>query len=283
MPEKLTTYEQLEARLAAWAEAQPTIRAIISCGSRARGDADRWSDLDVLLFTSDGDRYAGDSGWLGSFGDLWLAYSEPTDLGDPEWYALYEGGLKLDVVMIVVDDPTLILEAIMQPLPYQGVFGRGVQVLFDRMGTARRIAPQPVTLEAVPTAAEFGNVVSGFLMASATVARFIARGDYWRAQHWFAHDLRPHLLTLMRWQAHGRDTWYSGRFMEQWADPRVLAALPQFFPGFERASLQQSLLAMLDLFRVIGRETAEEFGFAYPVEAHEKVEALVQGILREPL
>ncbi len=50
---------------------------------------------------------------------------------------------------------------------------------------------------------------------------------------------------MTRWhaQAAGRDTWYGGRFMDEWADPRALAALPQVFPGFERESLQTSLLA----------------------------------------
>ncbi len=52
------TYEQLEARLAAWAQTQPAIRAVIVCGSRARGDADRWSDLDAIIFTSERERYA---------------------------------------------------------------------------------------------------------------------------------------------------------------------------------------------------------------------------------
>ena len=36
------TYETLEARLAAWAQTQPNIRAVIVCGSRARGD--QWTD-----------------------------------------------------------------------------------------------------------------------------------------------------------------------------------------------------------------------------------------------
>src|SRR5215217_5872669 len=109
MPEKLATYEQLEARLAAWAETQPTIRAVLSIGSRARGTPDRWSDLDVLIFASNPEPYVVDSSWLGEFGDLWLAYREDTEAGDPEWYALYEGGLKLDAVLmrVEVEDATL--------------------------------------------------------------------------------------------------------------------------------------------------------------------------------
>lgn len=276
------SYEELEARLAAWAQTQPAVRAVIVCGSRARGDADQWSDLDAILFTTDRQRYAADSSWLKSFGDLVLAYLEPTDPGDAEWYALYDGGLKLDAVLLQVEDASLDLEALLTLYPYQGVFARGIHVLFDRRGAPRRIPPKPIPLPAPPTAAEFESVVHGFLLAAATTAKFVARGDYWRAQHWFAADLRPHLLKLIQWHAHGRDTWYSGRFIDQWADERIVAALPQAFALYERESLSQALRSLLDLFRTRGDETAARFGFTYPAATHAKVAALVEAILAEP-
>ena len=283
MPQSLLTYDDLERKISAWAATQLPVRAVLSGGSRARGDADRWSDLDILILTTNRNIYTASPSWLGEFGEIWVTYAEPTDPGDPEWYALYEGGLKLDAVLIQIDDPSLPLAAIMQPLPYQGVFARGITVLFDRLGEARVISPQPFMPEAPPSAAEFTNTVSGFLMASATIAKFIARGDYWRAQGWFAQDLRPHMVALLRWHAHGKDTWYGGRFMEQWADPRALAALPGMFPAFERESLQTTLLNMLDTFRWLGDEVAARFGYTYPTEAHEKIVRLVVKTFNSPL
>lgn len=141
----------------------------------------------------------------------------------------------------------------------------------------------PFTPENPPSPSEFTNTVNGALLASVSVAKFIARGDYWRAQHWCAADLRVHLLTLMRWQSYGKNTWYGGRFMDEWADPRVLAVIPQVFPALERVSLQQALLDMLDLFKLLGEETAAKFGYGYPAEAHENVQKLVQNIFHEPL
>jgi aminoglycoside 6-adenylyltransferase len=270
------TYTILEQRISAWAAAQPPVRAVLSVGSRARGDADRWSDLDIIILTSDRNIYASSPVWLGEFGEILVTYAEPTDLGDPEWYAVYQGGIKLDAVLIQVDDPSLDLASLMQPLPYQGVFGRGINVLFDRSGEARTIPPQPFTPEAPPSEAAFANTVSGLLMASLTTAKFISRGDYWRAQNWFAQDLRPHLLTMLRWHAHGKDTWYGGRFMEQWADPRALAALPLMFPAFERESLHAALLNILETFRWLGEETAARFGYTYPSEAHNQIAELVR-------
>lgn len=283
MPERLDSYEMLEARLAAWATGQPAIRAILSIGSRARGTPDQWSDLDLLIFANEPQPYIDDPAWLSEFGDIWLAYREDTSAGDPEWYALYAGGFKLDAVLMTVEEPLQSLDEILQAYTHWHAIQRGVDVLFDRLGTRRKISPMPFTPENPPSLDEFTNTVNGALLASATVAKFVARGDYWRAQHWFAADLRPHLLTLMRWQALGKDTWYGGRFMEQWADPGILAALPQVFPVFERASLQQSLLAILDIFLLLGTKTAAQFDYQYPAATHEKVRKLIQNTFSEPL
>lgn len=283
MPETFDSYEMLEARLAAWAVEQPAIRAILSIGSRARGTPDQWSDLDVLIFATEPQPYVDDPSWLNELGDLWLAYREDTGAGDPEWYALFAGGFKLDAVLLRVEEPTRSLDEILQAYAHWHAIQLGVDVLFDRLGTRRKIPPVPFTPENPPSEGEFTNTVNGALLASATVAKFVARGDYWRAQHWFAADLRVHLLTLMRWQSLGKNTWYSGRFMDEWADPRVLAVIPQVFPALERASLQQSLLDTLDIFRWLGTEVAAKFSYAYPVEAHEKVVILVENALNEPL
>lgn len=279
------TYDELEARIAAWAAAQPAIRAVIVIGSRARGNADQWSDLDLLILTTDPARYAADPGWTSAFGEVWLTYMEPTGLGDPEWYIVFAGGLKIDAVLLRVDDAALDLEALVEPFDDWDAFRRGANVIFDRSGAPRALPPKPPKSRALPTAAEYDNVVSGVLLAALTTAKFVARGDYWRAQRWFANDLHPHLLTLAEWQAQaaqpGRDTWYAGRFLDDWADARVIAALPQLFPQYDRASLSAALIALLDLTRWLGGDVAEKLGFRYPAQAHDRIAELMRTILAE--
>ena len=60
--------QQLENRIIAWAESQPDIRAILVIGSRARRDlpADEWSDLDLMVFATDSERYLANGDWLSS-------------------------------------------------------------------------------------------------------------------------------------------------------------------------------------------------------------------------
>ena len=243
-----------------------------------RGDADRWSDLDLVMFTQDRARYA-EPGWLHTFGTVWLTYVGEAGLGDPEWFAIYEGGLKVDVVLLQVEGDIPDLKALLGRYPYKNVFARGVKVLFDRYGTAHSLSPDTIAASSSPSAVAFDQLVSECLLESVTAAKFVARGDFWRAQHWLAYDLRPQLLKLIEWHANGRDTWYDGRFIDSWADPRVLAALPQTFASCDRESLRSALKALLALFWLLGEETAERFGYSYPASAHHKIAELIDSVL----
>lgn len=280
------TYEMLEARIAAWAATQPDIRALLIIGSQVRGAADRWSDLDTIILTTDADRYAADAGWLHTFGSVWLTALETTGGGHSECYALYEGGLKLDAVLIPVDDPTLDLDALLAIFPYQGVLSRGCRVLYDASGVLRTIEGKPFSPSAPPTREAFEARVQSFLMETTTGAKLIWRGDLWRAQRWLAQFLRPSLLTMIEWHAqsrdesHNLDTWYAGRYMDEWADSRLMAALPQIFPDHDQKNMKRALLAMLDLFRWLGEETGARYGYAYPA-AHARVVELVYEIFAE--
>lgn len=53
----------LRAALIALAEADPRVVALVSYGSEARGCADRWSDIDVVVFIRDADHAGFVAGW----------------------------------------------------------------------------------------------------------------------------------------------------------------------------------------------------------------------------
>jgi predicted nucleotidyltransferase len=59
----------LEA-LSRWASAQPDIEAVALVGSYARGAASAGSDIDLVILTSDVDRYLRDRSWCSVFGDV---------------------------------------------------------------------------------------------------------------------------------------------------------------------------------------------------------------------
>jgi aminoglycoside 6-adenylyltransferase len=92
------------------------------------------------------------------------------------------------------------------------------------------------------------------------------------------------LLGMIEWHARSErgwdhDTWHGGRFLEEWADPGALDGLREAFAYYEEADVRRALLATMDLFRRIGRQTAARLGCAYPEEADERVKAWVGGLL----
>ena len=271
------TYEQLEHTCAAWAQAQPDICAAVVVGSRARVNhpADEWSDLDLVLFTTTPAAYTAPANWLHEIGQVWASSLNLISRGDPEWLALLAGGLKVDFVFTLATGATL--EQMMEASPYADVYERGVRVLFDKSATQGPVEfkRQP---HAHPTQEELMTLLNRVWLSAARAAKFVRRGDVWRAAAESNGELKRYLLTLLEWHTHAtrgleRDTWHDGRFMSEWADPRALELLPATFARYDGASARQALFATLDLCRWLAQEIAGQLGYVYPTDA----EACVTG------
>lgn len=72
---------------------------------------------------------------------------------------------------------------------------------------------------------------------------------------------------------------HRGRFLDQWADPRAVAALREAFAHYELEDVGRALLATMGLFRWLAQETGERLGYGYPSEADERITALVRSHL----
>jgi aminoglycoside 6-adenylyltransferase len=102
---------------------------------------------------------------------------------------------------------------------------------------------------------------------------------------WTAKDccdgyLKRLLLRLIEWHAQashmeGYDTWHKGRFLEEWADPRVVTELESVFAHYESADIWRALVATLRLFRWLAQETTARWGYLYPTLADECATSLV--------
>ncbi len=90
------------------------------------------------------------------------------------------------------------------------------------------------------------------------------------------------LLQMMEWHAHATrswdyDTWFQGRFLEEWADPRALAGLRDAFAHYDADDIRRALFATMDLFRWLAMETAERLGYPYPTVGDARATELVRG------
>ncbi len=277
----MTTYADLEQQVQQWALSREDIRAVLVVGSRARSHhiADELSDLDLILLTTDASLYRTDGTWLNTFSTVLLSAVDVLESGDPEWIVVYEGVLKGDFSFFRVTENDSLADQLTN-FPFQNVLARGIRILVDKFTQSKPLLTPSRPFQ-MPTANRFHHIVANFWIVVTRVAKFIQRGDLWRAVTMLYCKLRAYLLTMMEWQAHAvhgldYDTWYDGRYLEEWLDVDTLAALPDLFARYNPAELQAALLNMVNLFRHLAQVVATRLGFEYPEMADAQLTAWLE-------
>ncbi|WP_458207317.1 aminoglycoside 6-adenylyltransferase [Haladaptatus sp. NG-SE-30] len=280
-------YEQLLDRFGVWAETERDLRGIVVVGSRARENrpADEWSDLDLLVVTTDPARYLDETDWLAELGAPILTFLESTATGDgTERRVLFEGGLDVDFVPIPMERLARMERDGPDP-DEASALARGARVVYDAGGIDEVVAvatPESPPETKAPSNEEFRELVADFWYHAVWTAKKLRRGERWTAMGcvdgYMKHDC---LLPMIRWHTRARttqDTWHGGRFLEEWADDRVVSELEGAFAQYDPDDLWRALFATMELFRWVAREVAEALAFDYPVEEDEAATALVDGL-----
>lgn len=270
-------FAEIERQAAKWARAEDGIRALIVIGSRARADhpADRWADLDLVVIARNPEPYLAGAAWVTEIGEAILTFVEPTGDGKSrERRVLFEGGFDVDFAFF----PLGLIEGMLAtgiPPDAADVFCRGARVLVDKDGLAERVlaavAASPLRVPSPPTVEEFLEVVNDFWYHAVWTAKHLRRGELWWAKGGCDGHMKDLLRRMLEWHARathgpGHDTWMRGRFLEEWADPRAVAELKDAFGHYDPDDLWRALIATMNLFRWVARETAAHLGLAYPAE-----------------
>jgi aminoglycoside 6-adenylyltransferase len=277
-------YEAIVQRFVTQARSDATIRAAVVVGSRARTDhpADEWADLDILVWSDDRDRYLDHAAWLAELGDPLITFVE--DGPDPrvrERRALFAGGLDVDFAFVDSSG----LTATGPPLRdlAQLVLGRGVRILLDPEGIVATILagmpPQRAARRAeAPDASALDRVTADFWYHAVWTAKHLRRGELWWAKGSCDGHLKGLLLSVLEWDAAtaGRDPWFRGRYLEEWADPPTVAGLRGAFARYDADELWSALAVTMDLFSRVARRVAGRLAVTYPDEAEGHARALVR-------
>jgi aminoglycoside 6-adenylyltransferase len=282
-------YERLVERFVAWAENEEPIRAAAVIGSRARTDhpADEFADLDIVVFTTSPERYADRDEWAKGIGNVVLSARDQTpEGGEQERRMLYEDGLGVDFALM----PLAWLTGPADPSRMaivRAVVGRGIRVILDKdnliAGLPQSSAP-PASFEP-PGREEFLDVVNGFWYHAIWAAKHLRRGELWWAKSCVDGRLKASLLKMLEWHARespgaGHDTWFRGRFLEEWADPRALRELVGAFAYYDKNDVWRALFETMKLFRWVARETAGRLRHDYSVAGEREATRLIEELYR---
>ena len=248
-------------RVARWAEARDDIRAAVLVGSRARADhpADEFSDIDLILFARDATAFVGDPSWVAELGDVGITFVEQTPIpGVRERRVLYADGTDVDFVVVDTEHVSAVVAGA------SVVWSRGMRVLVDKDGLIEPLTGMsPHTPAGPPSEHDYRETVSDFWYHALWTARKLARGEVFTAKSCCDSHMKHLLLRMLEWDAGDCDTWHDGRFLEEWADPRVVEGLGGAYARYDAADVARALDATMDLFAWLATETGERLGYGY--------------------
>lgn len=261
-------YKNLEERISNWGLSNEEILAIYVVGSRARVDKpfDEFSDLDIVVFSTNPDYYLQNDEWLQNIDKVWTSFMFRTAGGHPEKLIVFDQGAQVDFIFHHISD----LEHVILSDQIPEVFQRGARLLLDKKGDGHRLIPTEAYVpENNPISeAAFLQVVNMFCFACLYVAKRIMRCDMWTANH-RDKDCKELMLQMVEWHAKARhgatyDTWHAGKFINEWADQDVLANLKDTFGGYDPIKSWKALNVSFDLFSRLSSEVATTYKFTNP-------------------
>ena len=286
MTQTSTSVLELLNRFVLWAEDQADIRTVLMIGSRARVDypADQWSDIDLILSAQNPQPYLEYTEWLKNIGHVWVTHVEPSLAGVSERRVLFEDGFDFDLIFI----PENMMSRLLQHEEVARIVRRGVRILVDKDRIMSRITLPLGARPSYepPTQAQFTNLVNDFWYHTAWTAKKLRRGELWTALMSNNSYMKDLLVRMLEWHTHAvssenYDTWYAGRFVEQWAALPALEQLGEAFAHYDPTDLKRALLSSIDLFRRVATETAAQLTYTYPYEGDTDVSQWVEALLEE--
>jgi aminoglycoside 6-adenylyltransferase len=277
------SYEDLLARFVEWAKKEDAVRALLVLGSRAREDhpADEWADLDLLLLVRDPQPILSETRWLDSIAPYLLTFVEPTAVaGQSERRVLFEGMYDVDVSVIPLHLANLLANEPPRELLFD-VFGRGHRLVLDKdnleatlTSALRGLGSKPILPP--PSEEEYIQAVDDFLYHVVWTAKHLRRGELFWAKRSLDCRLTPLVLQMLEWHSRAErgqdyDTWFRGRFLEEWADPKWTAGLREASARYDEADLKAGLLSIFAMFELVATETSEKLGLPYPEDEGKEI------------
>ena len=245
--------------------------AALIIGSQARSDhpADEFSDLDVILIVDNPDSFLHSDEWLEQLGFFHISFIENTFDGAQERRILFDDALDVDFV--ICSKSTL-----ENTLKNGGadILRNGYRILIDKIDL-KHMLPPSFTENArykLLSEQEFSNLVNDFWYHAIWAAKKLMRGELWTAKLCIDNYMKWKLLTLIECHAHiinglEYNTWHNGRFIEEWAEGWIIQKFSDCYAHYERDDIKRSLLATMDLFRLIALEIADKLNYKYPTKA----------------
>jgi aminoglycoside 6-adenylyltransferase len=188
-----------------------------------------------------------------------------------EQRVLFASGQDVDFSIVPAELGALLVE--FKDLPeVRELVGRGVRVLVDKIGMSQEIktVEPPAPNSSLLSPAEYVELSNRFWYQAVVAAKKWRRGELWVAMSACEGTLTASTIDLARWRTKllqpAVDTWHGSRFIEEWMDPAVLAALAEARTGYGRPEIARSLQRLATLFARLESECCSTADYEHAVD-----------------
>jgi len=255
-----------------WGTDCENLQAIILFGSQARVDGkyDEFSDIDLLLIVNEVEMFFTSDEWLNKIGEFTVSFAEITCDDMKMRRVVFNNGLDADLVIIPSDKIGILKEG-----HTKEEIEIGYRVLIDKIGLEDKLPPinTEKRFYSAPKEHDFINSVNDFVFHVVWAAKKLKRGELWAAKYCVDNYMKWQLLSMIEHNTHAEkginyNTWYHGKYMDEWANPNILQKLSACFSHYNEADIKRALFATIDLYHNLAVETAKLLCFEYPHAAN---------------
>ncbi len=279
------------AKLVAWGNARPAIRAMILTSSLARpgGPVDILSDYDVILAVTDSDHFGQDDAWVFDYGPPMVRWGDQSELYGLTTYfrgVVYTDSIKIDYTVW----PSELLARIAAEPALPEELDEGYRVLLDKDSATSGWKPpaHKAFVPAQPTEAGYQTLVETFWWSTTYVAKSLWRDELVFARWVLEQDIKDETLRcLLEWRIEIDHDWavrpgVHGRGLKQRLPPDLWSELASTCVGPEIEANWDALARTMALFRRVAKEVGSALGYAYPQALDDQVTAYLNAIRKLP-
>jgi len=268
-------YEEIIQKFIWFSNACPEMRAAAIIGSRARTNqpADELSDLDIVVFSTDPEKYLNDTQWLDEIGNYAITFLERLPVGNgKERRVMFQDALDVDFAILPANQATEMFKS----SEVQAVFKKGMKVIFDKDGLFSNLVINPSSSVSETTSLPSKNVVQNtlqdFWYHCIWSMKKILRGEYWTAKMCVDQHMKNLTLKLIEWhylvnQNESIEIWHNGRFFERWVDQDIQDEMKDCFAHYDQDDLVRALKNNMRLFSRLSKNVTKILTIPYPEES----------------
>lgn len=262
------------------AECDVRIRAVIMNGSRANPNAkkDFFQDYDIVYVLKDIDSFINNHSWIDIFGEIMIMQMPKRTDGGFTYLMQFMDGNRIDLSLIPIEKADELITRDSQSI-----------LLIDKDDIIEPFAPASDADYIIkkPTEEMFDHCCNEFWWICPYVAKGIWRDELPYAMYMYDRFARDMLFDMIEWYI-GVKTNFTvssgkcGKYFKDYLEPELWNMFVRTYSDADYDNLWKALFTAGDLFRIIGQNVAEYFGYQYPYGDDERVTAHLKHVMNLP-